>query len=102
MAGYTCIWEFEIKPGSEAEFLRHYNNGGSWVALFLQAQGFRETLLLQDRQSPLRYLTIDRWDSVEAYGAFRRQFAALYADLDALCENLTLTENCIGEFGDSL
>ncbi|MGD8379404.1 MAG: antibiotic biosynthesis monooxygenase [Gammaproteobacteria bacterium] len=98
MAGYACIWEFYVDPGHEADFLRHYGPGGSWERLFRQAPGYIETLLLHDRESRLRYITIDRWRSLEDYKAFRRDFAGEYLRLDEQCAALTTRETSLGEY----
>jgi heme-degrading monooxygenase HmoA len=98
MAHYTYVWEFHVEPGRQREFEREYGPDGAWVALFRQAAGYIETLLLRDRANPVRYVTVDRWDSVEAYRAFRAKFSAEYAALDARCSGLTRHERALGEF----
>ena len=98
MAGYTYIWEFHVAPDHEAEFLKHYGRDGSWEKLFRQAPGYVETLLLHDRGLPLRYLTVDRWQSLEDYETFRRNFAKEYVRLDGQCEALTTRETPLGEY----
>lgn len=98
MARYSYLWEFHVRPERQAEFERHYGPEGSWVALFRQAPGYLETLLLQDRSNPLRYVTVDRWQSIEAYRAFRVQFARQHEELDRLCQTLTVSETPLGEF----
>ncbi len=30
MTGYAYIWEFQVKPGIEAEFELHYGPEGTW------------------------------------------------------------------------
>jgi heme-degrading monooxygenase HmoA len=96
MAGCVYIWEFRVRPNCVAEFEKHYGAGGSWALLFRQAEGYIETLLLQDATEPLRYVTIDRWRSEEDYRAFRSRFAPQYAALDRQCEALTLRESELG------
>jgi len=98
MTGYTYIWEFQVKPNHQAEFERQYGPEGAWVKLFRQASGFVESLLLQDRSNPLRYVTIDRWKSVESYNAFRSQFSKHYDAIDKTCQALTTKESKLGEF----
>lgn len=71
MPGYSYIWQFQVTPGHVAEFERHYGPDGSWVKLFEQAAGYRGTVLLRDRAHPLRYITIDTWESIEAYRRFQ-------------------------------
>lgn len=99
MAGeYTLIWRFRVRPDRLAEFLDHYEAGGTWVRLFRRSPGFCETLLLKDSVDPNCYLTIDRWESDAAYTEFRREFAREYGQLDHECEGLTLAEEFLGAY----
>ena len=95
---FTCIWEFDVPAAAEAEFRRHYGPGGSWVALFRNDPAFIETLLLQDPSREGRYVTIDRWQSAEAYRLFRQKFGEQYHALDQTCERLTKKETNLGSF----
>ena len=97
MSEYAYVWEFQVAAGHEPEFERHYGADGTWVALFRQHPGFLGTSLFQDRANPLRYVTIDRWRSKDAFQDFRTQFAAQYEALDALCEGLTTKESSLGQ-----
>jgi len=98
-AGFCAIWEFFAKAERQAEFERRYGPDGDWARLFRGAPGFIGLELLQDRDNPLRYLTLDRWASVEAYRAFHESHAAEYAALDRECQGLTEREAPLGEFG---
>ena len=100
MGQYVCLWEFQARAGRQAEFERHYGPDGAWVTLFRQAPGHIETLLLRDRSQELRYVTVDRWASVDAYRAFRDEFSRQYDELDRLCHELTTHETPLGEFTD--
>jgi heme-degrading monooxygenase HmoA len=97
-AGYTYLWEFRVKPDQREEFQRLYGPHGPWVALFRQAPGYIETLLLRDRADPDRFITVDRWKSADAHRSFHSAFSREYADLDARCEHLTMRETSLGEF----
>jgi hypothetical protein len=44
-------------------------------------------------------LTIDRWESEEAFRTFRARFANEFERLDSEGEYLTLEETPLGEFG---
>jgi len=96
---YTYLWEFIVEPSRLKEFQQQYGPEGPWVALFRQANGYIDTLLLQDRADPHRFITVDRWTSIEAHRAFRSAFSREYAALDAWCEHLTVRETPLGEFG---
>lgn len=92
---FLVLWEFEVKPGTEIRFESVYGPGGGWARLFVQFPAYRETRLLRDIHRPGFYLTLDRWESREAYEAFRQSHAGEYAALDAECEQLTLRERHI-------
>ena len=97
-AGYTTLWEFTVAAARQAEFEAHYGPDGSWAQLFRLADGYLGTELLRDRANPLRYLTIDRWESREAWQAFRRAHTAEYERLDREFESLTTREVPLGEY----
>lgn len=70
------------------------------MRLFRHSPGYIETLLLKDRSTSGRYLTVDRWRSEEAYTSFRDEFAQQYAQLDRECERLTTHEALLGAFSE--
>ena len=95
---YTCVWEFQVLSGREAEFEQHYGPNGTWAGLFAQAAGYVETVLLKDAANAGRYLTVDRWVDEAAYRAFRSAYSRQYEQLDQQCAKLTTAENLIGLF----
>ncbi len=95
---YSYVWEFLVPSERETEFRLQYGPDGGWVALFRRHPGYIETLLLQDRATPGRYLTVDRWQSIEDYRSFRARFAAEYEALDLTFNNLTRHETDLGSF----
>jgi heme-degrading monooxygenase HmoA len=100
-AGYTYLWEFMVEPDRVEEFQRLYGPDGPWVALFRRSAGYLDTWLLRDRADPRRFITVDRWESVEAHHGFRAEFAREYAELDARCAHLSSRETQLGEFTES-
>ena len=97
-SGLVAVWEFRIRPGTEAEFERAYGPEGPWVRLFASDPAYRGTTLVRDVDEPRRYLTMDYWASAEAYDGFKRTHAAEYAEIDRECESLTEGEREIGRF----
>jgi heme-degrading monooxygenase HmoA len=95
---YVTLWAFSVEPSKQAEFEARYGADGSWVQLFRRADGYLGTELLRDRADATRYLTVDRWQSAEAWRAFQARFAAEYARLDRECEALTTRESPLGEY----
>ena len=54
-------------------FVQYYGPAGAWVQLFQGALGYRSTALYQDRRDPDRYLTVDVWESEDAFRTFRTE-----------------------------
>jgi heme-degrading monooxygenase HmoA len=98
MAQFTYIWEFRVAPSAQAQFEFEYGSRGSWVTLFSKAPGYIETLLLRDNSDPLRYVTVDRWESEGAHDAFRSTNFAQYEEIDRRCQGFTRSERSLGEF----
>lgn len=92
------IWTYTIKPARRAEFEQRYASDGSWAQLFGRAAGYRGTTLLKDANSETRYATVDRWESVAALEAFKREFSHPYRELDQECTALTCEEQHVGTF----
>jgi len=101
MRRYVYIWQFEVAPENQGEFLHHYGPDGTWAQLFRRTPGYLETLMLQDERSPTRYLTVDRWASREAHDAFLQAHRAEYEQVDRLCESLTMAETSLGSFWEA-
>jgi heme-degrading monooxygenase HmoA len=97
---YAYVWEFHVPLDLRSEFEQHYGPGGTWAQLFKSSAGYIETLLLKDKSSPSRYVTVDRWRDEEAFQAFRSSFSQQYEQLDRECERLTVGEQLVGEFAE--
>ena len=95
---HIIIWEYQVKPDKQAEFERIYSPKGAWAELFNEGAGYLGTELIHSTEHPTHYLTIDRWDSVEAYESFLSQRKDAYEKLDARCETFTEHENCVGRY----
>jgi heme-degrading monooxygenase HmoA len=95
---FIYTWEFTAAPGKAAEFRHIYGAEGAWVKLFRRADGYLRSELLQDKADPQRFITVDHWESEEAWRAFRDKFRHEYEDLDVLCEQVTVKEREIGRF----
>jgi heme-degrading monooxygenase HmoA len=107
---YVVIWKFRVRQGAEGAegaegvegaegaFVAMYGPSGEWAALFRTSPGFLGTDLLRDLEGARRYFTIDRWQSREAYDAFRRDKRAEYDALDRDGASLTDVESLVGDF----
>jgi heme-degrading monooxygenase HmoA len=99
---FVTLWEFEVKSGSEELFEQAYGPEGDWVRLFRRDARYRGTRLLRDVEQEGVYVTVDRWESREAYQAFRENYAAEYAEIDSKYEELTTCEANLAGFSEGL
>ncbi len=95
---FVYIWEYRVQPSSEATFREFYGPDGAWVQLFRRAEGYIGTELYQDRSQRDRFVTVDQWQSEEAFRSFRTRFAGEFEQLDEQCEALTESETPLGKF----
>jgi len=95
---FVALWEYEVKPGGEERFEKAYGPDGDWVRLFRSDTHYHETRLLRDSLRHGVYLTMDFWESREAYEVFLAGRRAEYAAIDARGGELTVTERRIGWF----
>ena len=91
---YIILWKFRPKKGREKDFESAYGPNGGWVQLFKKAKGFIKTELYQNGDGS--YLTVDEWESEEAYEQFKAQNQNEYQDLDSKYQSLTDEEVFIG------
>jgi heme-degrading monooxygenase HmoA len=101
IARFAYIWEFKVAPSAQAQFEFEYGPRGAWAALFRMAPGYIETLLLRDDADPLRYVTVDRWESQEAHDVFRSMNLRQYVEIDRRCQGYTTQERSLGEFSEA-
>jgi heme-degrading monooxygenase HmoA len=94
---FVALWEFEVKPGCEELFEAIYGADGAWAKLFLQDSQYRGTRLVRDVERERVYLTLDFWETREAYRRFKKENAAEYERTDRACGGMTAKECKIGE-----
>jgi heme-degrading monooxygenase HmoA len=95
---FVILWQFDIAEDKIADFETAYGPHGSWAALFARSPEYAGTELLKDAYVPGRYVTVDRWQSEEAFRVFRAQHDGEYEALDRGCDSLTAAETRIGAF----
>ena len=99
---YVYVWAYRVPSQRAKQFRRLYGPEGAWVQLFRQACGYLDTHLYRDLNDHDRYLTIDRWETEEAFRNFRTEFAEQFERLDEEGEGLTVEETPLGEFGSAI
>jgi len=95
---FVVLWEFDVKSECEERFTSAYAPSGAWARLFATDAKFRETRLLRHISEPLRFVTMDVWESREDYKHFLQCSAEAYGDLDARCAGLTTGERHLSSF----
>lgn len=95
---YTYIWEYFVRPDRLDEFEQLYGPHGEWSVLFRQSTGYIRTELHRDRRQPNRFVTVDHWESYDAWLEWRARFDAQFEDLDQRGDQLTDQEREFGRF----
>ena len=95
---FVALWEFEVKPGSEEKFEKVYGADGAWAKLFSTDAQYRRTRLVKDVEREGVYLTLDFWETREAFEKFKKDNAEEYERIDKECEGMTTREQKIGEY----
>jgi len=95
---FVILWQFDIADEKAPAFESAYGAGGKWASLFARSTEYLGTELLKDAYVPGRYVTIDRWQSEEAFRAFRAQHDPDYEAIDRDCDSMTAGETRIGAF----
>lgn len=97
---FAYIWQYEVDPQFEAEFLGAYGVNGEWVKLFSRDSAYLGTKLLRDSGCEGRYATIDWWRSKRDRDLFRERYSVEFNELDERCEKFTLDERFVGDFSE--
>jgi hypothetical protein len=95
---FVALWEYEVKPGCEERFENGYGPDGDWIRLFRSDSHYYETRLVRDSFRRGVYLTMDFWESREAYEAFLAEHRTEYEAMDRTWEDMTLRERKVGWF----
>ncbi len=92
---YVIVWKYEVPADNATDFCVAYGPDGDWARLFAKYDGFVGTELITTDE-PRHYLTIDRWESAEAFDGYMNQHSDEYRRLDRKLEGLTLSEKLVG------
>jgi heme-degrading monooxygenase HmoA len=95
---YMYMWEYIVRSDHLKAFEQTYGSSGEWVQLFRRARGYIRTELHRDVARPDRYVTIDYWETGQAWNTFRSKFSNEFESLDARCNEWTRSETEIGRF----
>jgi len=89
----AIVWQFDIRPGREAEFERFYGADGEWTAVNRHSRSYLGSSFLRDQNHESRYLVIEYWSEMLVYEQHRafqseqiRSLAARRGELVAFAE----------------
>jgi heme-degrading monooxygenase HmoA len=91
-------YRYTVHSAQARAFEHAYGQNGPWVALFKRHKGFIRTRLFRQKADEHVYLTIDVWESKEAYDRFRSENAEEYLRLDRQLAMLKLEELLLGYY----
>jgi heme-degrading monooxygenase HmoA len=92
------FFRYRVHPAQARSFEHAYGREGPWVRLFSKHPGYVRTRLFRHKDDPHIYLTIDVWESKEAYDEFRSEHADAYRRLDNQLVMLRLEELLLGYY----
>lgn len=95
---FVILWEFDVKQECEEQFTLAYSASGAWATLFATDASYRETRLLKNVSVPLRYITMDVWQSRAEYERFVEARRAEYRLLDEQGAAWTTRERHLSSF----
>jgi heme-degrading monooxygenase HmoA len=89
---FIRIWQYVVDPDKAARFVSSYGPDGEWAQLFGRSTGYLDTALHQDLGYSGRFLTVDRWNSEQAWRDFHATHFAEYHQLDERLRCLTIEQ----------
>lgn len=66
----AVVWQFDVKPGREADFERLYGADGEWTDVSRRSRSFLGSSFLRDFSAP-RYVLIEYWSEMLPYEKHR-------------------------------
>jgi hypothetical protein len=103
---FVVLWEFDVKSECEDKFTSTYSADGAWAQLFRRDPSFCETRLFRKiprgASEPLRFVTMDLWQSRADYEHFLHEKSGPYRELDAECAEWTTAERHLSSFDADL
>jgi len=96
-AAFAIVFEYRVSEHQTPAFERAYGSDGEWARFFRKDPAYRGSELWVFTAAPGRYVVVDRWDSEDAYRAFRDGHRAEYERRSAESEPLYEIERVVGE-----
>ncbi len=78
----AVVWQFDIHPGSGAEFERLYGADGDWTKLSRRSRSFLGSSFLRDIAHEERYLLVEYWSEMLVYERHMTAFKDAVKDFE--------------------
>jgi hypothetical protein len=94
----AILWQFDIKPGNEADFEEFYGASGEWTAVNRHSRSYLGSSFLRDQSRASRYLVIEYWSEMLVYERHKVYRSDEFAKLDARRRELIGSLEPLGVF----
>lgn len=92
------FYRYRVHPTQTQAFEHAFGPSGPWRKLFAGEGAYRRSRLFRHRADPTIYVTVDVWDSKEAWNDFRARKGEAYARFDRDLRMLYLEEHFLGYY----
>ena len=92
----AVVFQFEVKPGRQAEFEQLHGADGEWTALSRQSRSFIGSSFLREFSTAPRYLLVEYWSEMVVYERHLKHFEAHVQRLDRDRADMVLTTVPLG------
>jgi heme-degrading monooxygenase HmoA len=96
-AAFAIVFEYRVSEDQTPAFERAYGSDGDWARFFREDPAYRGSELWAFNATPGRYVVVDRWDSADAYRAFRDRHRTEYERRSTETASLYETERIVSE-----
>ena len=94
----AIVWQFDIKPGQEAEFEKFYGANGEWTALNRKSRSYLGSSFLRDQSRKERYLMVEYWSEMLVYEQHKSHRSVEILELEARRNALVAAIEPLGVF----
>jgi len=94
----AIVWEFDVKPGREADFERFYGADGEWTAVNRHTRSYLGTSFLRDQTRTSRYLVVEYWSEMLVYEQHKAYRTDTIAELEERRGELVESVEPLGVF----
>jgi quinol monooxygenase YgiN len=63
----AIVWQFEVRPGKNAEFEELYGANGGWTSMNRRSRSYLGSSFMRDQAVSSRYLLIEYWSEMLVY-----------------------------------